>query len=59
MVGKKKIAAFSTTKETVVDCKLAVVVPRYSHLIATETVASPINASKAASEDTGRPHVLY
>ena len=31
VVGKKQLATFSTTKETVVDCKFAVVVLRYSH----------------------------
>ena len=42
--ARKQFAAFSTTKETVVNCKFAV---------ATEMVASPINTSKAATEETG------
>ena len=29
--ARKQLAAFSTTKEIVVDCKLAVAVPHYSH----------------------------
>ena len=51
---ENKLAAFSTTKETVVDCKLAVAVPRLAISYRAETVASPVNTSKAASEDIGR-----
>ena len=50
--ARKQPAAFSTTKEKVVDCRFAVAVPCYSHY-PIEMVTSPINTPEAASEETG------